>query len=264
MKKNLLLLVFMLGCIYSLTLMADETNYFPTYDEINLLSQSSSIGDFTSNPLSNFLICLKKYKIKAYLEFGTGLGTGYFLEYCNKVISVDFVTPGYGPETIKNYLEVYSKSSNWTPIVFFSEYEGNTQWAPYKYHGSEHIHKAASYQCATHQNYALIDDFYLIELNAFIAKLVKYNKFQVGFVNSGLYFRGDLVQLMFGKIPIIIAHDTSCRAVGEKNDVYGYSRVVTPDDYEEIFIPYGQGFTVWIQKNDKYIPLIQELKDLIL
>lgn len=203
---------------------------------------------------------LGKLKIKTYLEFGPGCWTDYFLETCNKVISVDFVTPGYGPFWIKNCLGLYSHYSNWTPIVYFSGYLGDVEWAPYKYLGSEHVHKAASYQCATHQNYALNDDFYLIELNAFIKGLVKYNKIEVALVNSGLYIRGDLVQLMFGKIPVIFAKDSTSRFEGVKGDVYGYSRIITPENYEEIFINDGQGFTVWVLKEAKYLSLINELK----
>lgn len=225
-------------------------------------SQYAAAEKFTEShkPISDFRDHLKGFKVKNYLEFGPGLWTDYFLESCNKVFSVEFVTPGYGPNPMKGYLGVYANYSNWIPIVFFSGQQSDTDWAPYKYLGSEHVHKAASYQCATHQNYALLDDFYLIELNAFINNLVKYNSIQVAFVNSGLYIRGDLIQLLFNKIPIIFAHDTSCRANGVENDVYGYSRIETPEDYEEIYIPDGQGVTAWILKTDKYAKLIQALR----
>lgn len=208
---------------------------------------------------SDFRNNLNGYISKTYLEFGSGLWTEFFLETCKRVISVDFVTPGYGPDSIKNNLKTFSYHSNWIPFVYFSGYTGDTNWAPYKYLGSEHVHKAASYQCATHQNYAYYDDFYLIELSAFIDRLLKTNTIEAIFVNSGLYIRGDLVQLMFGKIPIIFAGDTDCRKEGISNDVYGYSRVVTPEEYEEIYIPNSSGITVWILKTDKYQPLISTL-----
>lgn len=206
--------------------------------------------------------CLKTINMKVYLEFGAGYWTKFFLEQCNKVISVEFVTPGYGPETIKRYLGVYANYSNWTPYIYFSANESDTKWAPYKYLGSEHVHRAASYQCATHGNYALTDDFYLVELNAFIKNLVKFNKIQVALVNSGLYIRGDLVQLLFGKVPVIFAHDTDCRAAGQQNDVYGYSRIDPPHDYEEIYLQNGQGITAWVLKDKQYRDLIQALKKL--
>lgn len=226
----------------------------------SLIAGSDYKIDEDSNPITDFRDYLQKYKVKTYLEFGPGVWTEYFLESCRKVISVEFVTPGYGPNVIKNYLGIYGSYSNWTPIIYFSAYQGDLEWAPYKYLGSEHVHKAASYQCSTHQNYALMDDFYLIELNAFIAGLVKYNKIEVAFVNSGLYIRGDLVQLMFGKIPIIFAKDSSSRAKGIENDVYGYSRIVTPEDYEEIYLQDEQGTTAWILKSEKYEELSLALK----
>lgn len=228
----------------------------------DLAEELPLIEEELNEKIFDFRDFLKEFKVKIFLEFGPGFWTDYFLESCKKVYSVEFVTPGYGPNPIKNFLSQYADYANWIPIVFFSAYQGDTEWAPYKYLGSEHVHKAASYQCATHHHYALIDDFYLIELNAFINNIVKYNPAQAALVSSGLYIRGDLVQLLFGKIPIIFARDTSCRANGIADDVYGYSRVITPNDYEEIYISKPEGVTAWISKDEKYTKLIEELRSL--
>jgi len=45
----------------------------------------------------------------------------------------------------------------------------------------------------------------------------------------------------------------------ESNDVYGYSRLKIPDNYEEIFFSTGQGTTAWILKKEEYQGLIDEL-----
>lgn len=199
-------------------------------------------------------------KVKTFLEFGVGYSTKYFLDSSKKVISVEFVTHGYGPSWIMECIDLYHDYSNWIPLIYFTGFKGDTDWAQYKYLGSEHVYKAVSYQTVTHKNYALIDDFYLNELNAFISNLVKCYNINVAFVDSGLYLRGDLVQLSFNKIPVIVAHDTTVRALGQTGDVYGYSRIVTPENYEEIFIQHGQGTTVWIIKTDPYKKLTEEIK----
>lgn len=199
-------------------------------------------------------------KVNTLLEFGYGLSTKYFLDECKKVISVEFVTHGCGPEGIKEVLGLFKEKSNWIPIAYFTGYHGDTSWAPYKYVGTDKIYKAISYHCSTHQNYALVDNSYLNELKEFINNLAKSNKIDVVLVNTTAYIRGDLVRLLFDKVSIICAQNTKCRAVGEKNDVYGYSRVVTPDNYEEIYSDKGGGTTLWIKKEDKFKELIDLLK----
>lgn len=210
---------------------------------------------------SDFFKILPKNKVKNLLEFGVGESTSYFLEKYNKVISVEFVTYGYGPETFKSYLPLYHEYFNWIPIVYFSNYVGDTTFAPYKYLGSEHMHKAGSYQCATHLDYAQIDDFYLTELNAFINNLVKCHKIDAVVVHPAAYIRGDIIKLLFGKTSIILATDTSnCRTCGTK-DVYGYYKIQTPEDYEEIYLSGNLNMTVWIAKKEAYAQLAQEIKN---
>lgn len=200
-------------------------------------------------------------KMKTLVEFGLGYSTKYFLDHCNKVISVDIITHGYGPAIMQKFLKIYADYSNWIPIAFFSGYMGcDYNWAPYKHLGSESIYKATAYQHAYHKNYAKIDDFYLLELNAFITNLLKYNKADVAFTGHAIFLRGDLVQLLFDKVPIIIAHNTTKRQLKDPDDIYGLSRVVTPDNYEEIFFSVEGGTTAWIIKQDRYTSLIKELQ----
>jgi hypothetical protein len=100
-----------------------------------------------------------------------------------------------------------------------------------------------------------------VELKAFISSFFRYNKVEVAFVNSiGVVNRGDLVQLLFGKVPVIVGHSTYSREIKEEFDLYGYTRVETPDDYEEIFIPSNSGTTFWIQKTQALQTLIMEMK----
>ncbi len=200
-------------------------------------------------------------KIKTFLEFGTGFSTKYFLDHANKVISVEFVTNGYGPAWIRECIDLYHDFSNWIPITFFSGYYGDTSWAPYKYLGSESVYKACSYQAANHKSYVAIDDFYLKELDSFIGNLFKCHNINIAFVDPGIYLRGDLVQLLFNKSPIIIAHDTAVRMAEKSNDVYGYCQITTPENYEEIYLNGGQGTTLWIVINESTKNFIEVMKE---
>ena len=210
--------------------------------------------------IPHFEELFKQTRVKTLIEFGMGPLTADFLDSCNKVISIEFVTPGYGPGNYLTQLEHYREAANWIPVVYFSAFSGDTNFAPYKYLGSESVYRAASYQCATHKDYSLIDPFYLTELSAFVGNFVRFHRIDVAFVNSfGIYNRGDLVQVLFEKVPIIVAYDTNVRK--DENDLYGYSRLKTPENYEEIYIPTGRGTTLWIDKKEKFQQLIQNIKD---
>lgn len=211
----------------------------------------------------HFRKILEQTKIRGVLQFGLTPSTEFLLDSCNKVISVEFVTNGYGPAVMKGALDSYRGYSNWIPIVFFTGYQGDIAWAPYKYLGSESVYKAVSYQTATHKNYALIDDFYITEMNAFTINLLKCHRIDMALIDGAFFLRGDLVQLLFNKLPLIIAVNTNSRATGVKDDVYGLSRIVIPENYEEIYLPLEPGgITAWVIKNDKYKGVIEALKGL--
>lgn len=246
--------------LLSCGLIAKEPERAEEIDD-EFLAQSPSC----SSHIGHFQKLFSLHKVKNFLEFGLGYSTKYFLDHCDKVLSVEFVTNGAGPEWIKKCLNLYKGYSNWVPITYFTGYQGDILWAPYKYMGSDSVYKATSYQTATHQNYAFIDPYYISELNTFIHNITKYNNIEIASVNSNLYLRGDLVQLLFDKVPIILAHDTDVRHLGLKGDVYGYSRIETPENYEELFLffPTKSGTTIWISKEEKFYPLIDAVKKYI-
>ena len=47
------------------------------------------------------------------------------------------------------------------------------------------------------------------------------------------------------------------------NDVYGYGRVIIPENYEEIHVPSGQGTAFWIKKETQYQEIIRDLQDYV-
>jgi hypothetical protein len=249
-------------CALFLCLFSKATaEQFPQADELNyewLVNQGNQSG-YTDH-ISHFRELFKHFQVKNFLEFGLGFSTKYFLDCCQKVISIEFVTNGYGPDWMKQCLHLYADFPNWIPIAYFSGFSGDTSWAPYKYLGSAHVYEAASYQCRSHKNYALLDDSYLKELDSMLVDLLKCHQITCAFVDAGIYLRGDMVSLLFDKVSVIAAHDTRCRQLKMDNDVYGYSRIITPENYEEIEIAYGQGTTIWIQKQPSFETLIQAMQ----
>jgi hypothetical protein len=220
----------------------------------------NNLGGGYTDHVSHFKRIFSQYKVRTFFEFGLGYSTKYFLDQCEKVISVEFVTLGYGPEWLQKTMRLYRDRTNWIPISYFTGYQGNTHWASYKYMGSDSVYNAAAHQCLTHQSYTSIDRHYLTELNDFIQSLVELHPIDIVFVDSALMIRGELVQLLFGKIPVIVAHDTKFRADTVIDDPYGYTRIITPKNYEEIYIPKGLGTTVWIIKKDEFKTLAQDIK----
>lgn len=234
-------------------LKADEVSY-------PWLTQAA-VKDHDTDHVQLFKKLFELRKVRTLLEFGLGYSTKFFLDHCSKVISVDIITYGYGPEIMQKFLHVYSDYSNWIPIAFFSGYRGwDYSWAPYKHLGSESLYKATSYQHAHRKDYTKIDDFYLVELNAFISNLLKYNKPDVVFIGHAIILRGDFVQLLFDKVPLIIAHNTLNRKLGIAEDLYGLNRVITPENYEEIYFGLQGGTTIWIQKKETFQELTDKLR----
>ena len=90
---------------------------------------------------------------------------------------------------------------------------------------------------------------------------VKSNKIDVGFVDAGVCIRGDLVQTLFNKVPVITAHDIAPKEIRHLDDVYGYGRIRVPENYIEIYIPFGMGTAFWVKNEAKYFELIKDLQD---
>lgn len=254
------LFISSLLCFHSVASAEDPIEHADqiTYDWLLHLGDTTGYTDH----ISIFKEIFQSVKINNLVEFGLGFSTKYFLDSCKKVVSVEFITNGFSPDWARNCLSLFQNIPNWVPIIYFSGYQQDTQWAPYRYCGSDEVYKACVYQTVTHGNYALFDPTYLSDLTNFIQYLTDCYPIDLGFVDSGLYLRGDLVQLLFNKTPIIVAHDTAVRSITRELDVYGYSRIVTPDTYEEIFIPLGKGTTVWVIKTDQFAPLRAQLNAL--
>jgi hypothetical protein len=197
------------------------------------------------------------YKVKTLLEFGLGYSTKYFLDHCTKVISVEFITRSLKPDWIKYCLGLYQDYSNWIPVAYFSNYPGDFSWAPYKFFGTSKLYEAETQYSPTLQ--FPTDGAYLTELNTFITNITKYHKIDLVLVDPPTLLRGPLVELLFDKASVIVAHDCYSYYTEQITDIYGYRRVKVPDNYETIFINKGKTTLVWIKKSEE--TLIQLLKE---
>ena len=149
--------------------------------------------------------------------------------------------------------------THWIPVSYFTGYTGDTSWTFFKYFGTDSVYKAHNYLLSTSTSYAAVDDSYLKELSSFLDNLIKLNKFEFVHVDPSLMIRGEIIQMLFGKIPVLVAGGSESRIDGG-NDIYGYNSIVTPDNYEEIAV--NPRTVVWVSRDEKYAELIECLKDL--
>ncbi len=224
------------------------------------LTKTSSSAHYTEH-VAHLKRVFKKLHINTFMEFGVGFSTKYFMDHTDNVISVEFVTPGTGPEWMKYCLYLYRNCNNWIPITYFAGKGLDTSWAPNKYMGVESVYGAAAYQPVNLKSYASIDPSFLDDLTFFVDNQVAEYKIDMAFVDCGICIRGDLVQVLFNKVPIIAAHDVAPLKMRHLTDVYGYGRIKVPNNYIEIHIPYGMGTAFWIKNTEEYAEIIQDLQN---
>jgi len=224
------------------------------------LTKTGSSAHYTEH-VAHLKRVFDKLQVRTFLEFGLGFSTKYFMDRAQSVISVEFVTPGSGPEWMKYCLGLYRNSKNWIPITYFSGPNLDTKWAPNKYVGTDGVYRAAAYQPVKLKSYASIDPSFLGDLMRFVDKQVAEYQIDMAFVDAGICIRGDLVQVLFNKVPIIAAHDVAPPGKRHLNDVYGYGRVKAPDNYVEIYVSYGMGTAFWVENSEKYAEIIRDLQE---
>lgn len=255
---------FAITCtLLGLCLNAMATTWINHADEITeeWLFKTGAETGYTEH-VRHFKKLFNKINVRTFLEFGVGFSTKYFIDHSEKVISVEFVTPGSGPEWLKYCINLYRDYPSWTSIAYFAGKGLDTSWAPNKYMGADSVYQAAAFQPVYYRSYTLIDPSFLDDLSFFIKQQVTSNEIDVAFVDAGVCIRGDLVQLLFNEVPVIAAHDINSnkrRRPNTGDDVYGYGRLIVPDNYEEIHIPFGMGTAFWIKKEDQYQELIEYL-----
>lgn len=192
-------------------------------------------------------------KVRGMIECGLGFATKYFIDHANKVTSIELISAGMNDQWYKECVALFAGCKNWTGLTYNAS------------HQYEWFNKADAYQCARHRNYALVDPYYLYEMDIYLtAQMEALQKagqpVDVAFVDAGSYLRGDMVNFFLAKgVPIIFAHDTGPKINKETDEgVYGYFKIRVPPEYEEITIDFGQGTTFWILRDHPHV--IQSMK----
>ncbi len=208
-----------------------------TYDWLVDLAMYSEYTDH----VPHFKRLFNTIKVRGMLECGCGYATKFFLDHCEKVVSIEFFNPGNDDLWFMECLKLYEDCLNWIPIAY--NYD----------HANKSFNNACGYQCTAHQDYALIDARYMVSLKRLfkdhlLIALEEGKEIDVAFVDPGVYIRGDMVKVLLElEVPIVIAHDTSMKGTTD-DDLYGWTKVKTPSNYEMIMIPSGKGTTFWINK----------------
>lgn len=245
--------LFLSFLLYCFCLRIESFAYKSDYVSYDWLTEQAKLSSYTDH-IPHWKRLFNTMKIRGFLECGCGYSTAYFLDHADLVISIEYINPGYGDKWYKDCLELFADRSNWIPMLYNEDLKSNS------------FNNACAYQCAMHQDYALIDPSYLKEMNQhFKLQIINAellgNDIDVAFVDPGVYIRGDMVKLLLAnKIPIVVAHDTaSDNGYKEKKNLYGWNKVVTPPHYVKIYIPFGQGTTFWV--SDRFPEVIASLQE---
>lgn len=229
---------------------------FVTYD---WLGEEATLSGYTDH-IPHWRRLFNTIKVRGMLECGCGYSTAYFMDNADKVISIEYITPGYGDQWYQVCVSLYADRANWIPMTYNANYRSNS------------FNNATAYQCSTHKDYSLIDGTYLNELDRHFKEQIKSAQdngypIDVAFVDPGVYVRGDMVKLlMANNVPVVVAHDTtSDYGTKDPENLYGWNKVITPANYVKIYIPYGQGTTFWInEKLPSVIASILAYRDVLI
>ncbi len=213
-------------------------NYFVIY--FLFLSFSFLSPNAYTDHLPIFKKIIASYPINSFLEFGLGDATAFFLDNCGSVMSIEIITK-------KN--EVAAKAWFNRCLKRFKAYNN---WNALLYHCNKPINEAEAliYQV---KDPVIASLDYLAEIADLVNSIFVDQQFDIAFVDPGIHLRGEIVNALFGKVKIIVAHDTNTQFPAHKV-YYGWNKINFPDNYEKIEFKKGSGTTVWIDK---------ELKNLI-
>lgn len=238
------------------------------------LFEDSLLHDRYTDHVRVFKEIFASRQIRGVLEFGLGSSTRFFLNRAEKVISVEFITKSKGPDFLNHCLKLYNNRPNWFPIAYLSGCTKSTylidQFPCIRlFQGSTRVYEA-NVLLSNDPNRALLGDrTYYKDLEGFTKKIISQNQIDLAFVDSALNLRGELVESLFNKAAIIVAHDfpADIQLIDPSQDRYGYTAVNMPANYESIYFgpPLCQeGLIVWINRDDRRAAGLMERLRLLL
>ncbi len=228
--------------IFFISLFSVEVRAFDpkeiTYENLSTSYYTDHVGAFRS--------LFSLMKVHSFLEFGVGMGTKYFLDHCDTVTSLeisiasraDAIDPWY-----RDCLAAYREYKNWTPL--FCRATGSIDFY--------NLPPALDYWIQNKRYLPAYLKDYEEEVSLICTDILKNKKYDVAFVDSGLFTIAHFVMALLGNVDIVVAHDT-------QNSIYGWSLIPIHPDYEMIEYTScnDQGTTFWIKKEKE--ELIKELR----
>ncbi|NGX34278.1 MAG: hypothetical protein K1060chlam1_00629 [Candidatus Anoxychlamydiales bacterium] len=219
-----------------LSLFSPSFSKAEVYSDANEITYEKLINNLGTDHVQHFRKLFSVKKFRNVLEFGMGYGTKYFLDNCDKVTSMEFVLI---PEHHK-WFDICRKL-----------YRDYPSWKIKKLETPQSLIQA-DFEARTREGHEIFS--YLMDLKRIIFQNVADNTYDLIFVDTGFHPRADIINLLFGKTKVIVAHDTNFR-YGR----YGWRRIKVPSDYKEIQLIEGSGVTVWIHKSeDKLIQAVSK------
>jgi hypothetical protein len=180
-----------------------------------------------------FKIIFDNFKVRNMLEFGLGNGTEFLLDHCNTVTSVEISLGDYNKSWYSMCLKKYSHYNNWNPIYI---------------EACDEIREAN--EIAQKNRYPISYNKHLSKLEEITDLVLSDHEYDAIFVDAGIHNRGDILNLVMGKAPIIAAHDSSRDENRILKNIYGYNIVRVPSDYLEFhFEDTYMGTTIWVKKD---------------
>jgi hypothetical protein len=204
-------------------------------------------------PLSPFYEIFQVLEKPRMLEWSAGFSTKYFLDMCSHVTSIELIPNSRSLNLFQYFFYLYRDAyASWQPLACCPENlkERCEAFSPT-------LELSSVFSALENSNK---EDFsYLKDLDALIHNLLSKQSIDISLVDSQLNLRGDIIQLLFNRVPIIVAYDTR----PAKNNPYQYESVRTPDNYEKIVIEKGKGMTFWIEQSPDMEKVIKRLKDYV-
>jgi len=226
--------------------------YIITFINLNYnVNQFNNVNEITYEKLYNhrytnhvklFKDIFKNYKVENFLEFGIGYGTKFFIDNCTSVTSIELLIPIIKSKCIPWYnhcKELYKNKKNWNGHTHMCEA------------GIIHGHILSTRD----QNLPPLPKYSLLEIKEIANKYAKKNIYDVIFIDCGIGCRSDIVNEMFNRANIIVAHDTQAL-----DSTYGWNRLKSPKNYCCLKSIDHPSTSIWI--NRKLTNLINNLKSL--
>lgn len=199
--------------------------------QVNQLTYEVLVSNKYTDHVEVFQKLFTKVHTSKFLEFGLGYGTKYFLDHCDEVTSVEVILPEQDPTWFFEMTMLLKEYSNWRPILVLG---GNALFVANALALKQQFDKVQH------------DPSYLFELKNICDDVFAEDHYDIAFVDPGFHMRGALVNELFQRVPIIVAHDTNA-----SSDVYGWTSIRVPPNYEKIQFFKGMGVTFWIRNDRK-------------